>query len=164
MKDWYQNDLRFCSAEKFPNYPIRALGREMRPHEGKEKLWAGICFSKVPKLCGPISGATISITASQRQGSKTSNFLIWNPLIFFFYIKHMLKYQPFKTSELCELCFDWLLGHERFLGLSRNRHQGGIRTHDLCREIRSIAPTTCSFSGLVVSRWNNGDHNSKVMG
>ena len=47
----------------------------------------------------------------------------------------MLKYQPFKTSE--QRFDNSLLGHERFSGLSRNRHQGGIRTHDLCLEIRS---------------------------
>ena len=32
------------------------------------------CFSKVPKLLGPISGATIPFISSQRRGSKPPNF------------------------------------------------------------------------------------------
>ena len=32
------------------------------------------CFSKVPKLLGPISGATIPFISLQRRGSKPSNF------------------------------------------------------------------------------------------
>ena len=34
------------------------------------------CFSKVPKVFGPISGATIPLISSQRRGSKPSNFAI----------------------------------------------------------------------------------------
>ena len=34
------------------------------------------CFSKVPNLFEPISGATIPFTSSQRRGSKLSNFAI----------------------------------------------------------------------------------------
>jgi len=32
-----------CSAEKFPNDPILALalGKEMGPHKGRQKLWPG---------------------------------------------------------------------------------------------------------------------------
>ena len=37
---------------------------------------AGACFSKVPKLYGPISGAIISLISSQHRGSKPSNFAI----------------------------------------------------------------------------------------
>ena len=33
------------------------------------------CFSKVSKLFGPISGATIFFISSQRRGSKPSNFI-----------------------------------------------------------------------------------------
>ena len=36
----------------------------------------GACFSKIPKLFGPISGATIPFISSQRRGSKPSNFAI----------------------------------------------------------------------------------------
>ena len=36
----------------------------------------GACFSKVPKLFGPISGTTIPLISSQRRGSKPSNFAI----------------------------------------------------------------------------------------
>ena len=37
---------------------------------------SGACFSKVPKLFGPISGATIPSIHSQRRGSKPWNFAI----------------------------------------------------------------------------------------
>ena len=36
----------------------------------------GACFSKVSKLFGPISGATIPFISSQRRASKPSNFAI----------------------------------------------------------------------------------------
>jgi len=43
-------------------------------------IWtSGACFSKVPKLFGPISGASIPIISSQRWASKPSNFAI--PLV-----------------------------------------------------------------------------------
>ena len=38
--------------------------------------WPGACFTKAPKLFGPISGATIPFISSQRRGSKPSNFAI----------------------------------------------------------------------------------------
>ena len=38
--------------------------------------WPRACFTKVPKLFGPISGATIPFISSQRRGSKPSNFAI----------------------------------------------------------------------------------------
>ena len=37
---------------------------------------AGACFSKVFKLFGPISGATIRFMSAQRRGSRPSNFAI----------------------------------------------------------------------------------------
>ena len=47
---------------------------------GSEVESAGVCFSKVPKLFGPISGVTISFISSQRRGSKPSNFaILWRP-------------------------------------------------------------------------------------
>ena len=77
----------------------------------------GACFSKVPKLFGPISGATIAfiyIFATPRFYA----IKLRNPLGFS-YSKNMLKDQIFKTNELP---FDiWLLGPEKFSGLSRNR-------------------------------------------
>ena len=36
----------------------------------------GPCFSELPKLSGPISGATNAFISSQRRGSKSSNFSI----------------------------------------------------------------------------------------
>ena len=36
----------------------------------------GACFSKVPEIFGPISGASILLISSQRQGFKPSNFAI----------------------------------------------------------------------------------------
>ena len=38
--------------------------------------YSGACFSKVPKLLRPISGATIPFISLQHQGSKPSNFTI----------------------------------------------------------------------------------------
>ena len=38
--------------------------------------YPGACFSKVPKLFGPISGATIPFISSQHRGSRPSNFAI----------------------------------------------------------------------------------------
>ena len=40
------------------------------------ELGPGACFSKVPKLFGPISGTTIPFIPSQHRGSKPSNFAI----------------------------------------------------------------------------------------
>ena len=49
---------------------------------------AGACFSKVPKLFGPISGAAIPFISLQRQGSKQSNFAI---LLVFLTSKHVRR-------------------------------------------------------------------------
>ena len=40
------------------------------------RTWGLFNFSKVPKLFGPISGATIPFISSQRRGSRLSNFAI----------------------------------------------------------------------------------------
>ena len=81
-------------------------------------LQGGACFSKFLKLCGLISGATISFIASQRRGSKPSSFTIF---FFFFFVKNMLKDQLFKTSRLK---FDTrFFEREKFSGLSTNKPQ-----------------------------------------
>ena len=71
----------------------------------------GACFSKVPKLFGPSSGATIPFICSQGGGSKPSNFAF--PLLF----------PKLKTrSKTIGLQFEnWLFGPEKLSGLSRNR-------------------------------------------
>ena len=81
-----------------------------------EKQAPGACFSKVPKLFGPVSEATIPFISSQcwvlnHQRSQSS--------LCYTYIKNMLKDQLFKTSGL--LFENWLFGPEKFSGLSRNR-------------------------------------------
>ena len=40
------------------------------------RTWGLFNFSRVPKLFGPISGATIPFISSQRRGSRLSNFAI----------------------------------------------------------------------------------------
>ena len=70
----------------------------------------GACFSKVPKLFGPISGVTIAFISSQRRGSKPSGKLR-NPLGFLD-MKSMLKDQLFKTSGL--RYDNWHFGPEKF--------------------------------------------------
>ena len=67
------------------------------------------CFSKVPKLFGPISGATIPFISSQRRGSKRSNFAII--LVFLLLNASGLRFD------------NWLFGPEKFAELSRNRSQ-----------------------------------------
>ena len=52
---------------------LRMAFRARKVSGAFEKRAAGPCFSKVQKLFGPISGATISFISSQRQGSKPSN-------------------------------------------------------------------------------------------
>ena len=54
---------------------IRLLKNEA-PHKDWGKLWPVACFSKLPKLFGPISGVTILNISSQRWGSESSNFAI----------------------------------------------------------------------------------------
>ena len=55
----------------------------------------GACFSKVPKLFGPISGATIAFISTQCRGSRPSNFAI---LLVFLTLKTWKKAQVFKTT------------------------------------------------------------------
>ena len=47
-----------------------------RPEKFRDFRETGPCFSKVPKLFGPISGATIPFISPQHRGSKPSNFAI----------------------------------------------------------------------------------------
>ena len=58
----------------------------------------GFRFLKVPKLVGPISGATIPFIFLQRRGPKPSKFTILL-FFFFFYIKSKLTDQLFKKKE-----------------------------------------------------------------
>ena len=62
----------------------------MRPKSFRtfEKRAPGACFSKVPKLFGSLSGATIPFISSQRRGSKHSNFAI---LLIFLILKTCKK-------------------------------------------------------------------------
>ena len=55
------------------------------------------CFSKVPKLFGPISGATIAFITSQRQGFKPSNFAI---LLVFLLLKKCKKINFFQNKRI----------------------------------------------------------------
>ena len=57
-----------------------------RFHSTKGLQLPGACLSKVPKLFGPISGATIPFISSQRRGSKPSNFAIF---LVFLTLKHV---------------------------------------------------------------------------
>ena len=59
----------------------------------------GACFSKVPKLFGPISGTTIPFIYSQRRGSKPSNFAI---LLIFLILKACKKIRFSKRAD-CSL-------------------------------------------------------------
>ena len=59
----------------------------------------GACFSKVPKLFGTISGATIAFISSQRRGSKPSNFAI---LLVFLILKTCKKISVSKQGD-CNL-------------------------------------------------------------
>ena len=54
------------------------------------------CFSKVPKLFEPISGATIPFISSQRRGSKLSNFAI---LLVFPTLKKHVKRSVFQKKR-----------------------------------------------------------------
>ena len=56
--------------------------------ERSEKFRPGACFSKVPKLFGPISGATIAFISSQCRASKPSKLFVSRSLRFS-YIKNM---------------------------------------------------------------------------
>ena len=66
----------------------------------------GACFSKVPKLFGPISGATILFISSQRRGSKPSNLY---PLVFS-YNKNLLNcYIPRLSLRKTSSVIGWFL-------------------------------------------------------
>ena len=58
----------------------------------------GACFSKVPKLFGPISGATTAFISSQCLGSKRSNFAI---LLVFLILKICRKIGFSKQADCC---------------------------------------------------------------
>jgi len=60
---------------------------------------SGACFSKVPKLFGPISGATIAFISSQLRGSKPSNFAV---LLVFLILKTCEKISCSKQAD-CSL-------------------------------------------------------------
>ena len=62
-------------------------------------LYSGACFSKVPKLFGTISGATIAFIPSQRRGSKHSNFAV---LLIFLILKTCKKISFSKQAD-CSL-------------------------------------------------------------
>ena len=87
-----------------------------------EKRAPGACFSKVPKLFGSLSGATIPVISLQRQGSKPSNFAV---LLVFLTLKACLKISYSKQAD-CGLTTG-------FSGLSRNRPQG-LKTTELLWE------------------------------
>ena len=63
-------------------------------------LTSGACFSKVPKLFGPISGATTSFISWQCRGSKPSNFAI---LLGFLISKTCKKIRFSKQAANCSL-------------------------------------------------------------
>ena len=63
------------------------------------RLCPGARFSKVPKLFGSVSGATIPFISSQRRGSKPSNFAI---LLVFLILKTCQKVSFSKQAD-CSL-------------------------------------------------------------
>ena len=67
--------------------------------ERSEKFRPGACFSKVPKLFGPITGATVAFLSSQRRASKPSNFAI---LLVFLILKTCKKISFSKQAD-CSL-------------------------------------------------------------
>ena len=78
--------------------------------------WPRACLTKVPKLFGPISGATIPFISSQRRGSKPSNFAI---LFVFLKLKICSNISFLKQAD-CSLKTGFL-GPKKCSGLSRNR-------------------------------------------
>ena len=66
------------SLDFFSKTITKPLHLRCAPYYSKlqEYLIPGACFSKVPKLFEPISGATIPFISSQRRGCKPSNFAI----------------------------------------------------------------------------------------
>ena len=63
--------------------PLLSSITELTMRNCLHSLQGGACFSKFLKLCGLISGATISFISSQRRGSKPSSFTIF--FLFFFF-------------------------------------------------------------------------------
>ena len=86
----------------------------------------GACFSKVQKLFGPISGATIAFISSQCQGSTSSNFAMF---LVSLHKKH-IKRLTFQTNGL--QFGNWLVGLEKFSELSRNTPLNVDSNPDLC--------------------------------
>ena len=66
---------------------------------GLTRLQPGACFSKVPKLFGPILGTTIPFISSQRRSSKPSNFAI----LLIFLILRACKKISFSKRADCSL-------------------------------------------------------------
>ena len=85
------------------------------PEKFRDFRETGPCFSNVPKLLGPVWGATIPFIYLQRRDSKPSNFAV-------LFVLKLVERSAFKTGGLH---FDnWLFGPEKFLELSRNREAG----------------------------------------
>ena len=107
--------------------PIRSLLIQRTPaHQRDLKRFLatkpGACFSKVPKLFGRISGDIILFVSSKRKRLEARNFAV----IFIF--------TPFTTYEKTSFAgrsrtyfYEWLFGHEKFSGLSRN---GPLKSRD----------------------------------
>ena len=109
---WFNAILWFRMNSTYEEFNLRSYNSG----QNISTLRPGFCSSKIPKLFGYISGATIPFICSQHQGSKPL-MKLRNPLGFSS-IKNILKDQLFKTSQLQ---FDnWLLGPEKCSGLSRN--------------------------------------------
>ena len=75
---WQRHRLSYL---KFLTQPFKESEGFYVPLTDQVQLWdcnrrPGACFSKVPKLFGPFSGAAIPFIASQRGGCKPSNFAI----------------------------------------------------------------------------------------
>ena len=108
---------------------------------------AGACFSKVPKLFGSLSGATIPFVSSQRRGSKPSNFAI---LLIFLILKTCKKISFSKQAD-CSLTTS-------FSGpkSSRDFRETGPRTGSKSTKsaVSNIQELTYEFStwGLKVKR------------
>ena len=90
-----QSWLRPGSRITHLSWPLTKPGLDSE----SDRIGSGACFLKVPKLFGPISGATIPFTSSQRQGSKPSNFAI---LLVFLILKTCKKISFSKQAD-CSL-------------------------------------------------------------
>ena len=76
-----------CSAEKFPNDPIwaLALGREMGPHRGRQKLWG--LFLESPKTFQAHFGWHNSLCIFKTKASRGTKLCSY--FNFYFAIQHM---------------------------------------------------------------------------